>query len=69
MNKIGSSTLMLVVTCGKLKDYFKEFMDSVNPEFPTSESENEFNRTAHFFPSSLRLALGQWPLEFTLLGL
>ena len=38
--KIGSCTLILVVTCGKLKDYLRGVMNSVNPEFASSESKN-----------------------------
>ena len=39
-NKIGFSTLILVVTCGLLKDYLRGYVFSVNPEFASSDSKN-----------------------------
>ena len=39
-NKIDSSKLILVMTCGGLKDYLKGIIDSVNPEFALSDSKN-----------------------------
>ena len=62
VNKIGSSTLILVVTCGLLKDYLGGVIDSVNVELASSDSKNECTRTKHTFPPFQRLALGQWPL-------
>ena len=50
VNKIGSSTLILVVTCGLLKDYLRGDIFSVNPEFASSDSKNECTRTKNVFP-------------------
>ena len=61
VNKIGSSTLILVATCGQLKDYLRGVTLSVNPEFASSDSKNEGTRTKNVFPPYLRLALGRWP--------
>ena len=44
VNKIGSSTLIVVVTCGQLKDCLMGVIYSVNPEFAPSDSKNECNR-------------------------
>ena len=40
VNKIGSSTLILDVTCGLLKDYLRGDIYSVSPEFASSDSKN-----------------------------
>ena len=50
VNKIGSSTLILLVTCGLLKDYLKGYIYSVNPELASSDSQNECTRTKNIFP-------------------
>ena len=49
VNKIGSSTLILVVTCGSLKDYLRGVQESVNPEFASSDSKNEYTGTKNLF--------------------
>ena len=40
VNKIGFITLILVVTYGKLEDYLRGVINSVNPEFAPSDSIN-----------------------------
>ena len=50
MNRIGSSTLILVVTCEYLKITSGGVIDSVNPEFASSDSKNECTRTKNVFP-------------------
>ena len=50
VNKIGSRTLILVITCGLLKDYLMRYIYSVNPEFASSDSKNECTRTKNIFP-------------------
>ena len=62
VSKKGSTALILIVTCGLLKDYLRGIVDSVNPEFAPSNSKNECTRTENGFPPYLRLALGRWPL-------
>ena len=50
MNKIGSITLILVVTCGLLKDHHRGVINSVNPEFASSDRKNECTRTKNGCP-------------------
>ena len=55
-----NSTLILVVTCGQLKDYLRGVKDSVNPKFASSDSKTDGTKTKHVFPPFLRLALVRW---------
>ena len=45
MNKTDPSTVILASTRGKLLDYLRGVMDSVNSEFAPSRSKNECTRT------------------------
>ena len=49
VNKIGSITLILVVTCGYLKNCLRGVEDSVSPEFASYDSKNECTRTKNIF--------------------
>ena len=50
VNQIGSSTLILVVTCGLLKDYPRGDVYSVNPGFASPDSKIESTSTKNVFP-------------------
>ena len=63
MNKIGSSTVILVVTCGLLKDYLRGVIASVNPKFVPTDSKNEYTRIKKNCYPYLSLALGRCPFQ------
>ena len=63
VNKIGSSTLILVIMCGELKNYLRGVVDSANLEFVLSDSKNECSMTQKI--SSLpELSTGTVSLSF-----
>ena len=53
MKKIGSSTLILVVTCGLLKYCLKVVIDIVNPEFAPSDSKEHIIKRADYHSKGL----------------
>ena len=61
VNKICSITLILVSTCGYLKDYLRGVIYFVNPKFGPYDCNSKCTRTEKKNPSYLRLTLGRLP--------